>query len=109
MREDDLQGPLEDLNLPLDVEEIARLERPGQPLARVPEPGADGARLVAQLQVEVKVALAVGPELLVGDEIDVVDVVPIGELIDETTSHARGPIGPVKLGESGESAHVARL
>ena len=43
VREDDLQGPLEDLDLPLHVEEIARLERPGQPLARVPEPGADGA------------------------------------------------------------------
>ena len=49
--EDDLERPLEDLGLAPDVQEVARLERPGQALGRVPEPRADGARLVAQLEV----------------------------------------------------------
>ncbi len=39
VREDDLQGALEDLDLAADVEEVAGLEGPGQPLAGVPEPG----------------------------------------------------------------------
>ena len=89
VREDDLEGALEDLDLAPDVEEVAGLEGPGEPLAGVPEPGTDGAGLVAELQVEVEVPLAVGPELLVGDEEDLVDRIPVGELIDETTGHAR--------------------
>ena len=111
VREDDLQGPLEDLDLPPDVEEVAGLEGPGQPLAGVPEPGPDGAGLVPELQVEIEVPLAVGPELLVGDEEDLVDRIPVGELIDETTGHARGPIIGARRGrgESGDSAHEARL
>ena len=86
--EDDLQRPLEDLGLAADVQEIARLEQSGQALARVPEPGADGARLVAELEVEIEVALAIGPELLVGDQERLVDRVAMDELIDVATSHA---------------------
>ena len=38
--------------------------------------------------MEVEVPLAVGPELLVGDQVGLVDRVAIGQLIDISTSHA---------------------
>ena len=76
--------------LPRTLEVVARLERPGQLLGGVPEPGADGAGLVAEVEVQVQVALAVGPELLVGDEVDLVDRVAVGQLVDVAASHAIG-------------------
>ena len=66
--QDDLERALEDLGLAPDVQVVARLERPRQPLGRVPEPGPDAAGLVAELEVKIEIPLAIGPELLVGDE-----------------------------------------
>ena len=86
--EDDLERPLEDLGLAPDVQVIARLERARQVLGRVPEPGPDAAGLVAQLQVQVEVPLAIGPELLVGDQEDLVDRVPVSQLVDVAAAHA---------------------
>ena len=79
VREDDLERALEDLGLAPDVQVVARLERPGQLLGGVPEPGADAAGLVAELELEVEVALAVGPELLVGDQEGLVDRISVGQ------------------------------
>ncbi len=63
-----LQRALENLGLAPDVQEVAGVESPREPLAGVPKPRADGAGFVAQLQVEIEVALSIGAELLVGDE-----------------------------------------
>ena len=56
--------------------------------------------LVAELQVEVQVALAVGPELLVGDEEALVDRVAVGQLIDVTSGHAAIRPGPPARGRT---------
>ena len=88
--EDDLQGALEELHLALDEQEVARLEGAKQVLAGVPEPGADGAGAVAQLELQIEIAVAIGPELLVGDEVDVLDAVPIGHLLHELSGHVAG-------------------
>ena len=93
VREDDLERALEDLGLAPDVEVVARLERAGQALAGVPEPGADAAGLVAELQVEVEVALAVGPELLVGDEVGLVDRISVRKLVHVAAGHAGDRFG----------------
>jgi hypothetical protein len=78
VREDDLKRPLEDLGLAANLEVVARLERAGEPFAGVPEPGANAPGLVAEFQVEVKVALTIGPELLVGDQVSLVNRITIG-------------------------------
>ena len=74
MAEDDLQGALEELDLALDLQEIAFLEGAEQLLAGVPQAGADGAGAIAQLDLEIEVAVAVGPELFVADEKDLVEL-----------------------------------
>ena len=99
VREDDLQGALEDLGLAPDVEVVARLEGPRQPLAGVPEPCADAPGLVPELQVEVEVPLAVGPELLVGDQVGLVDGVSVDQLIHIATSHAEVRPGACRIGD----------
>ena len=73
MGENDLERSLEDLGLAAHAQEIAGLERPRQLFGGVPEPGADAACLVAQLELEVKIALAVGSKLLVGNQVRLVD------------------------------------
>ncbi len=88
VREDDLERALEDLRLAADPQVVARLERARQLLGRVPEPGPDAPRLVAELQLQVEVPLAIGPELLVGDQEDLVDRVPMSQLVDVATAHA---------------------
>ena len=93
MGEDDLERPLKNLGLAPDVQEVARLERASQVLGRVPEPGADAAGLVAQLQVQIEVALAIGPELLVGDQKRLVDRVAMGQLVHVTAGHAANRFG----------------
>ena len=103
---------LEDLGLAPDVEVVAGLEGPGQPFAGVPEPGADAAGLVPELQVEVEVALAIGPELLVGDQEDLVDGVAVGQLIDVATAHAASSIGcgsAERASRRARPGHEARL
>ena len=88
MIEDDLQRSLEDLGLAPHVQEITGLEQSGQALRRVPEPRADGARLVAELEVEIEIALAIGSKLFVSDEKRIVDRIAIDELINVAAGHA---------------------
>src|SRR5688572_21769118 len=70
------------------MEIVAGVEGAGQPLAGVPEPGVDGPRLVAELQVEVEVPLSVGPQLLIGHEEQVVDRFAVGQLVHVAAGHA---------------------
>src|SRR5262249_30879593 len=96
--EDDLQGALEELDLALDVDEIAHLEGAEQVLGRVPQPGIDDARAVSQVRLQVQVAVAVGPELLVGDQEHFLDGVPVGQLLDVAPRHVRVPWSMPKRG-----------
>ncbi len=79
---------MEDLGLAPDPEVVAGLERASQILGRVPEPRADAAGLVAKLQLQIKIALAVGPELLVGDQKHLVDRIAMGQLVHVAAAHA---------------------
>jgi len=88
--ENDLKGALEELHLALDEDEVARLEGAEQLLAGVPQASADAACAVAQLELEEQVAVAVGPELLVGGEVDLLDIVAVGELLHETSRGGDG-------------------
>jgi len=83
-----LERALEDLGLPPDPQIVAGLERPGELLGGVPESRPHAPGLVAELELEIEVALAVGPKLLVGDQERLVDRISVGELIYVTTSHA---------------------
>ena len=56
-------------------------------LARVPETGLDAAGAVAQLHLQIEVSLAVGSQLLVGDEKDIFDGLAIDHLMHETAAH----------------------
>ena len=83
--DDQLERPLEELDLAADPDVIARVEAVRHGLARVPHSGADGGGLVPELQVEVRIPLAVGPDLLLGHEQDFFQGVAIGERIDGAT------------------------
>ena len=74
--------------LPRISQVVSRLERPRQLLGRVPEPGPDAAGLVPELELEVEIPLAIGPELLVGDQEGLVDRIPVSQLVYVTTAHA---------------------
>ncbi len=87
MIEDDLQRSLKDLGLSPHVQKITGLEQASQVLGGVPEPGSHGARLVPQLQVQVEIALPVGPKLLVRDQKRLVDRVAIHQLVDIAAGH----------------------
>ena len=54
----------------------------------VPEACADGARLVAELEVEIEIPLAIGSKLFVGDQKRLVDRIAIDELINVAAGHA---------------------
>ena len=60
-------------------------------LAGVPETGADAAGPVAQFELEEQVAVAIGSQLLVGDEIDFFQVFAIIQLIHKTPAHTKLP------------------
>ena len=85
--ENDLERALEELNLAGGVEEVAGVEAARDVVAGVPEPGRDAAGAVAQLQMQVRRAVAVRAQLLFGDEVNLVEVVPIAKLIDEAAAH----------------------
>src|SRR5262249_22569363 len=59
MAQDDLQGTLVELNLTLDQEKVSLLEQAEQVLACVPEARRNAAGAVAQLDLQIEVALAV--------------------------------------------------
>ena len=85
--EDDLHRPLEELHLAADLQEVADVERLEDRLAGVPLAGVDGAGAVGEIDLEIEVAVAVGPQLLVGHQEDFVDRLAVGQLLDETPGH----------------------
>src|SRR5437868_1279660 len=91
MAQDHLQGALKELHLPLDEKEIAGIEGAKQMFAGIPEPGTDRAGSVADLELEIEVAVAVGPELLVRDKEDILKRVAVGKLLHISPGHAYRP------------------
>jgi hypothetical protein len=85
--QDHLQGALEELHLALDEQEVADVERAEQVLAGVPQPGVHGPAAVADVELQVEVAVAVGPQLLVGHQEDFLDRLAVGQLLHETPCH----------------------
>src|SRR6185312_394896 len=85
--ENDLQRTLEKLNFAGSVEEVADGEFAGGLVAGVPQAGRDAPGAVAQFQLQVRVAIAVDAELLIGDEVDFFEVLAIAEVFDEAAAH----------------------
>ena len=86
-REDDLQRSLVELNLALDVQQIALLEGPELVFRGVPQTGTDGPGAVAQLQLQEKNSIAIGPELFVADQESLLEVFAVRQLLHETPRH----------------------
>ena len=91
MAKDHLQGALKELHLALGEQEIADIEAAKQVLARVPQAARDRATAVAQLDLQIGIAVAIRPKLLIDDEIHFVDRLAIGKLLDETPCHGFRP------------------
>jgi hypothetical protein len=87
--QDDLQGPLEKLDLAAGADEVADVEGAEQRLAGVPEPGVDHPGAVAEVDLDIEVAVAVGPQLLVGDEVNIFDGLAVGQLGHIPSGHER--------------------
>ena len=109
VRQDDLERPLEDLGLTANTQVIPRLERPRQFLRRVPQASPDAAGLVAELELEVEIPLAIGPELFVGDEEHFFDRVAMSQLIYVATAHSFQSFPFVAGMEAGEISRRNRF
>src|SRR5262249_9477376 len=91
MAEDELERALEELHLALNEQEVAGLEGAELLVAGVPQAGVDGAGAVAQVGLDVQVAVAVGPQLLLNDEVDFLDGVAVGKLLDKAAHESVVP------------------
>ena len=69
----------------VDQHEVAVLERPVVVLAGVPQPGVDRAAAVRQLDLQIEVAVAVRPQLLLGGQKHLLHVLVVGKLADKAT------------------------
>jgi hypothetical protein len=73
LRENHLERALEKLHLALDAKEISLLEPAELVLGGIPHAGADGPRAVAQLYLQIQVAILVGAKLLVRNQVHFVE------------------------------------
>src|SRR5437879_2088084 len=87
MAEDQLQRPLKELDLTLHQEKLADIEGAKLLIARVPQPAVDSAAPVTEIDLDVQVAVAIGPQLLVHHEVDFLDGIAIRQLLDESPGH----------------------
>src|SRR5689334_22712203 len=85
--DNDLERPLKELDLALDQQEVAFFKRAKLMLAGVPLPANNAARPIAELDLEVEVAVAIGPELLVADQKNFLQRFAIRQLLHEPSSH----------------------
>ena len=90
---DRLHRALEELRHAFDVDVIAVLERLVVALARVPLPARDRPGAVRQVELQEQVPLPVGPQLLVAGQEDLVELLVVLQLGDETTGHTKGEWG----------------
>src|SRR5262249_36938446 len=85
--DDHLQGALEELHLALNQQELADLERSEDGIAGIPHAGVDDARAVGEGHWQVEIAVAIGPQLLVVDEENLLDRIAVGQLIHVAPGH----------------------
>ena len=81
--DDHLQLAVVDLRRPLHAQVVAGVDRVEQVVGGVPEHAGQRPGLVGQAHLQVQIAVAIGAELLVGDEKDLVDLLAFVELVDE--------------------------
>ncbi len=77
---DELHVALEELRVALDVHVVAVFERAVVVLAGIPQPGCDRPAAVGKLQLQVEVAVAVWPQLLIGSQEHLADLFVVAEL-----------------------------
>ena len=77
---DQLHVALEELRGAVDLHEVAILERAVVVLAGVPHPGVDRPAAVGQIDLQVEVAVAIRPQLLLGGEKDLARPVRCGRV-----------------------------
>ena len=87
-RGDQLHGPLEQLRRALDADVVAVLERLVDRLRGVPHPRADLAGAVGKLHLQIEVAVAIGPKLLLRDDKNLIDGLLMAQLIHEPARHS---------------------
>src|SRR5262245_33242924 len=83
----DLKCTLKQLHFSLDEQVIADLDMAGLGFADIPQASADGAGALAQLDLQVSITVAVRPPLLVRDQVNFLDRLAVGQLLDETSAH----------------------
>ena len=108
-RDDHLQLAVIDLRRAGDAEIVARLDRIEHVVAGVPEHAGQRAGFVGQPQLQIQIAIAIGAELLIGDQEHLIDVFAFAELIDEAAEcghkccSSRGQTGPGEYAAEFES------
>lgn len=87
MGEDDLQVPLVQLDLAANPDVVAGLNVGDGVFADIPEQAADLSGLVPELGEQVEIGVAVGAKLFVAQQIDIVEGLSVGELVNELMAH----------------------
>ncbi len=85
---DQLDRSLVNLGRSFHADEISVVEVAVLRLAGVPHPGTDRTAAIAQFDLQVQIAVAVGAQLLLRCQEHLVDGFLVSELIDETAWHA---------------------
>ena len=93
---DHLQRPVVELSRSLNLQIVAVVEAPIDAVVRIPHHPGQRPRFVGQADGEIRIAVAVRAELLLGSEKDLVDILALAELIDESSRHD-GPRLAAKL------------
>ena len=84
---DQLDRALEQLRGAFDADVVAVLEAAKVVLAGVPHPGADRAAAIRQVDLQVEVAVAIGPQLFFGGQKDLIDRLLMSQLTDKPPCH----------------------
>ena len=87
---DHLHVALEELGRAVDENVVAVFEGAVILLAGIPETGGDGAAAIGELELKIEVAVAVGAELLIGGQEDLVHVFVVAELADVASEGSGG-------------------
>ena len=86
-RDNDLQAALKELNFAFDLHVVARVETRAVLLDDVPHQAADRPRTIAKLREQIQVRVAVGPQLLFGQQVNFLNRVTVLEVADELSRH----------------------
>ena len=88
--DDQLHGALEQLGAAIHQDVVAVVEVLVVLFASIPQPRVDRTAAVGQLQLQVIVAVAVGPQVLIGGDKHLMDVFVMSKLRGVAARHGRG-------------------